>query len=207
MTAHNANDQSTLACVQQVRDWLTETYEKWSRMQSKSEILLVLLLLHLYKSFCTICTTRFVVQLKKHVTLVNFQLDEQNSYLFIYSTFIKIIYMFRALSCSSSGDYVVIVYMQPLVSSLSVGDCPVHRLRKNSFLTGTNPHHCSLSVTTPKSVSRHHSNVLLTVPYNELQSKATPDVKCVERMVQSTLPNTSTNTDFVWKPCCFTSHK
>jgi len=33
--------------------------------------------------------------------------------------------------------YVVTVYMQPLVSSLSVGDCPVHRLRKNSsFLTG-----------------------------------------------------------------------
>ena len=34
--------------------------------------------------------------------------------------------------------YVVIVYMQPLVLSLSAGDCPVHRLRKNcsSFLTG-----------------------------------------------------------------------
>jgi hypothetical protein len=28
--------------------------------------------------------------------------------------------------------YVVIVYMQHLVSSLSAGDCPVHRLRKNS---------------------------------------------------------------------------
>ena len=27
--------------------------------------------------------------------------------------------------------YVVIVHMQPLVSSLSAGDCPVHRLRKN----------------------------------------------------------------------------
>jgi len=26
--------------------------------------------------------------------------------------------------------YVVTVYMQPLVSSLSAGDCPVHRLRK-----------------------------------------------------------------------------
>ena len=32
--------------------------------------------------------------------------------------------------------YVVTVYMQPLVSSLSAGDCPVHRLRKTrtSFL-------------------------------------------------------------------------
>jgi len=33
--------------------------------------------------------------------------------------------------------YVVIVYMQPLVSTLSAGDCPVHWLRnKWSFLTG-----------------------------------------------------------------------
>jgi hypothetical protein len=37
--------------------------------------------------------------------------------------------------------YVVTVYMQPLVLSLSAGDCPVHRLRKN-FLnqcTGQSP--------------------------------------------------------------------
>ena len=27
-----------------------------------------------------------------------------------------------------------LLYMQPLVSSLSAGDCPVHRLRNNSFL-------------------------------------------------------------------------
>ena len=37
------------------------------------------------------------------VTLVDFQLDAQNSYLFTYNTFIKIVYMFRALPCSSSG--------------------------------------------------------------------------------------------------------
>ena len=37
---------------------------------------------------------------------VNFfylQLDAQNSYLFTYNTFIKILYMFRAPPCSSSG--------------------------------------------------------------------------------------------------------
>jgi hypothetical protein len=39
----------------------------------------------------------------RSITLVNFQLDAQNSYLFIYFTFIKILYMFRALPCSSSG--------------------------------------------------------------------------------------------------------
>jgi hypothetical protein len=37
--------------------------------------------------------------------------------------------------------YVVTVYMQPLVSSLSVGDCLVHRLRNNSFLTGAQESH------------------------------------------------------------------
>jgi hypothetical protein len=36
-------------------------------------------------------------------TLVDLQLDAQNSYLFIYNTFIKILYMFRALPCSSLG--------------------------------------------------------------------------------------------------------
>ena len=37
------------------------------------------------------------------ISLVDFQLDAQNSCLFIYNTFIKILYMFRALPCSSSG--------------------------------------------------------------------------------------------------------
>jgi hypothetical protein len=37
------------------------------------------------------------------VTLVDLQLDAQNSYLFTRNTFIKILYMFRALPCSFSG--------------------------------------------------------------------------------------------------------
>jgi hypothetical protein len=37
------------------------------------------------------------------MTLVDFQLDAQNSCLFTYNTFVKILYMFRALPCSSSG--------------------------------------------------------------------------------------------------------
>jgi hypothetical protein len=36
--------------------------------------------------------------------VVDLQLDAQNSYLFTYNTFIKILYMFQALPCSSSGD-------------------------------------------------------------------------------------------------------
>jgi len=35
--------------------------------------------------------------------LVDLQLDAQNSYLFTYDTFIKILYMFQALPYSSSG--------------------------------------------------------------------------------------------------------
>jgi hypothetical protein len=39
----------------------------------------------------------------RSITMIDFQLDAQSSYLFIYNTFIKILYMFRALPCSSSG--------------------------------------------------------------------------------------------------------
>ena len=46
--------------------------------------------------------------------------------------------------------YVVIVYMQPLVSSLSAGDCPVHRLRKSSYLTGAQDNHLQ-RVTIPEA--------------------------------------------------------
>jgi len=47
-----------------------------------------------------VCET---VNLRMILSLVDLQLDAQNSYLFTYNTFIKILYMFRALSCSSSG--------------------------------------------------------------------------------------------------------
>jgi len=39
----------------------------------------------------------------RSITWVDLQLDVQNSYLFTYNTFIKILYMFRALPCLSSG--------------------------------------------------------------------------------------------------------
>jgi hypothetical protein len=47
--------------------------------------------------------------------------------------------------------YVIIVYMHPLVSSLSAGDCFMHRLRKNcSFLTGAQDSHLQ-RVTIPEA--------------------------------------------------------
>jgi len=45
----------------------------------------------------------FTVSYTVVYSLVDLQLDAQNSYLFTYNTFIKILYMFRALPCSSSG--------------------------------------------------------------------------------------------------------
>ena len=52
---------------------------------------------------CATCFEPCRRQQKSNLTLVDFQLDAQNSYLFINNTFIKILYMFRALPCSSSG--------------------------------------------------------------------------------------------------------
>jgi len=48
--------------------------------------------------------------------------------------------------------YIVILYMQPLVSSLSAGDCLVQRLRNNcsSFLTSTQDSHLQ-RVTIPEA--------------------------------------------------------
>ena len=69
-------------------------------------------------------------------TLADFQLDAQNSYLFVYNTFIKILYMFRALPCSSSGGL-----CRNCIYAASAGDCPVHPLSKNPFLTGAQDSH------------------------------------------------------------------
>jgi len=70
-------------------------------------------------------------QTNKHTISVivyfHYQLHAQILY---YNTFIILVYMFQALLCSSSGGQIVLV--QHLVSSLSVGDCSVHRLRDSS---------------------------------------------------------------------------
>jgi hypothetical protein len=64
--------------------------------------------------------------------------------------YLRIIYFLKSSTCCEDYTahlqvvYVVIVYMQPLVSSLSAGDCSVHRLRKNSFLTGEQDSHLQI---------------------------------------------------------------
>jgi hypothetical protein len=75
------------------------------------------------------------------ITLANDQLDAQ-----IFNTFIEILYMymFRAISCSSSGGQTVLI--QHLVSSLSVSDRPAHRCAPDCNL---------LRVTIPDAVLMH----------------------------------------------------
>ena len=83
------------------------------------------------KLFDKVKTFFFYVSLTVHlsISLTNDQLDAQ-----IFNTYITILYMymFRAISCSSSGQ---IVLIQHLESSLSVSDRQVHRLGKNSGLS------------------------------------------------------------------------
>jgi hypothetical protein len=61
--------------------------------------------------------------------------------------YLHIIHLLKSSTCFEhyyarlQEVYVVIVYMQPLVSSLSAGDCLVHRLRKSYFLTGAQDSH------------------------------------------------------------------
>jgi hypothetical protein len=62
--------------------------------------------IHAASGIVTLCRWLYCALVKKElrsITLVDFQLDAQNSYLFIYNTFIKILYMFQALPYSSSG--------------------------------------------------------------------------------------------------------
>jgi hypothetical protein len=70
------------------------------------------------------------------------------------------LYIIRLLKSSTCFEYypahlqevyVVIVYMQPLVSSLPAGDYPVHRLRNNSTLSQTMHRTVTCRVTIPEA--------------------------------------------------------
>ena len=88
------------------------------------------------------------------------QLDAQTSCLFTYNTLIKILYMFRAYLAHLQEVHFVIVYMRSLVSSLSAGDCLVHRLRKISVLVYLS---CLFSIANRDDwLTVHHSITFLT---------------------------------------------
>jgi len=83
------------------------------------------------------------------ITLVDLQLDAQNSCLFTYNTFIKILYMFRALPCSSSGGlrrkciYAASDIVTLQVTVLCTG-------QERTFLTGAQDSHLQ-TVTVPEA--------------------------------------------------------
>ena len=74
--------------------------------------------------------------------------------------YLHIIHLLKSSTCFDhypahlQEAYVVIVYMQPLISSLCAGNCPVHRLRKDSFLTGAQDSHLQ-RVTIPEAAYVH----------------------------------------------------
>jgi len=70
--------------------------------------------------------------------------------------YLHIIHLLKSSTCFEhypahlQEGYVITVYTQPLVSSLSAGDCPLHQLRKSSFLTGAQDSHLQ-RVTIPEA--------------------------------------------------------
>ena len=107
---------------------------------------------HMVEASINVFFSFFYVSLTVHltITLANDQLDAQ-----IFNTFIILLYMymFRTISCSSSGGQIVLI--QHLVSSLSVSDRPVHRLRKKkrkSYFSTCAPDGHLLRVTIPGAV-------------------------------------------------------
>ena len=106
----------------------------------------------------------------RSITLVHLQLDAQNSYLFTYNTFIKILYMLRASPRSSSGGLrrnciyaasgIVIIYLH-IIHLLKSSTCfehyPAHlqevyvvTVHLSSFLTGAQDSHLQ-TVTIPET--------------------------------------------------------
>jgi hypothetical protein len=88
----------------------------------------------------------FNVPLKVHRSITS-AIDRLDAQIFNKSIKILYMYMFRAISRSSSGGQIELI--QHLVSSHSVSDCPVHRLRELSTCA---PDGHLLTVTIPDAV-------------------------------------------------------
>jgi hypothetical protein len=113
-------------------------------------------------------------------------------YLFIYLfIYLHIIHLLKSSTCFEHYSahlqdvYVVIVYMQPLVSSLSAG--LVHRLRKkSSFLTGAQDSHLQ-TMTIPEAAYIHlrrrppkHSSSLTGAQDSRLQRVTIPEATYIQ---------------------------
>jgi len=88
--------------------WVFSSQAKVVLLSTCSQELQSRTFFYLYRQWAIVTSRRtdwgtnlddWLTVLHRSITLVNFQIDAQNSYLFIYNTFIKILYMFRALPC------------------------------------------------------------------------------------------------------------
>ena len=87
----------------------------------------------------------------RSITLVDLQLDAQNSYLFAYNIFIEILYMFRALPCSSSGGLRRnFIYAASGIVTVCGGLSFAPVKKELSFLTGAQDSHLQ-RVTIPEA--------------------------------------------------------
>jgi len=66
----------------------------------------------------------------RSITLVDLHLDAQNSYLFTYNTFIKILYMFEYYSAHLQEVYVVIVYICSHLQRVTIPEVAYIQLRR-----------------------------------------------------------------------------
>ena len=85
--------------------------------------------------------------------MVDLHHDAQNSYLLTYNTFIKILYMFRAIPCSSSGGRRrnCIYVASNIVTLCRWLSCAPVKKELISFLTGAQESHLQ-RVTIPEAV-------------------------------------------------------
>ena len=95
------------------REVITRKLSKINKWNSVCERILV------YSPYLVWCSA-------DRATLYNFsKRPTWRTIILFYNTFITVLYMFRATSCSSSGGQIVLI--QHLVSPLSVSGRPVHR--------------------------------------------------------------------------------
>jgi hypothetical protein len=108
------------------------TFTSFNRMNTENLHYLRFLSNLLYHENTNMYSLKYLVILQQRPTTVNniilFFLPNWCKNSLFFNTFITFLYIFRAILCSSSGGQIVLV--QHLVSSLSLGDCSVHRLRE-----------------------------------------------------------------------------
>jgi len=120
-------------------------FEMWCLYYFKSEVLFGFT--HVWFRLYVMC---ILISCCNGYENTNFEAVTNLMHKYLYSYYIRILYMFWALLCSSSGGS--IVYVQHLVPSLSVSGGTLHRLRENSSLLTGVTYGRSQRVTVPDAV-------------------------------------------------------